>query len=330
MTATQTNTPARILITGYTGFVGRYLVRACAEHYPQAELFGLSNRAPAHPAHAGDSDVSAIHHLQVDISNAGAMRHALDTARPDIVFHLAAQASVAASWSDPATTLLVNAGGAVHLLEGLHAADMHDTRVLLIGSGEQYGVVRPEENPIAESHPMRPVNPYAVAKAAQDLFGYQYFAAYGLPVIRVRSFNHFGPGQSPAFVIAGFAEQIARIEAGAAERVLSVGNLKASRDFLFVDDVVRAYVALADSGRPGAAYNVGSGTPHSIEYILTTLLSLARVPIEVRVDRERFRPTDVPLAYADTALLREHTGWAPRHTLEDGLRATLESYRKDH
>src|SRR5690242_3206303 len=188
MTATQTNTPARILITGYTGFVGRYLVRNCAERYPQAELFGLSNRAPEHPANAGDaamsamSAMSAIHHLQVDTSDADAMRHALATSRPDIVFHLAAQASVAASWSDPATTLLVNAGGAVHLLEGLHAADMHDTRVLLIGSGEQYGVVRPEENPIAESHPMLPVNPYAVAKAAQDLFGYQYFAAYGLPV----------------------------------------------------------------------------------------------------------------------------------------------------
>lgn len=327
MTATEGTTPRRILITGYTGFVGRYLAPRCAQRYPGAEIFGLSNRPPDEAFAAGASGASAIRHLQVNIADAESVRRAVAESQPDLVFHLAAQASVAASWSDPAGALLTNAGGAVHLLEGLHREGLHATRVLLIGSGEEYGVVRPEDNPIRESYPLWPVNPYAVAKATQDLFGYQYFAAYGMPILRVRPFNHFGPGQAPAFVIAGFAEQIARIEAGAGERALSVGNLEAGRDFLFVDDVVRAYIALADAGRPGEVYNVGSGTPHSIRQILDLLLSFAHTPIEVRVDPQRFRPADVPLAYADTTRLREHTGWAPEHTLEDSLRITLDGYR---
>lgn len=323
MTAAMLPTPERILITGHSGFVGRYLVRRCAKHYPDAEIWGLSDRpAPA------EIDVPAVRHLQADMSDAGQVRAALEQSRPQLVFHLAAQASVAASWSDPAGTLFTNAGGAVHLLEALHILGLGETRVLLIGSGEQYGIVRPEENPIREDQPQRPVNPYAVAKATQDLFGYQYFAAYGLPVLRVRPFNHFGPGQATAFVIAGFADQIARIEADEGEPVLTVGNLKAQRDFLFVDDVVRAYIAIANAGHPGEAYNVGSGTPHSIEEVLGILVSFARVPIEVRVDPARFRPVDVPLSYADTTQLREHTGWAPQHPLAESLRATLDGYRE--
>jgi GDP-4-dehydro-6-deoxy-D-mannose reductase len=251
---------------------------------------------------------------------------AVADARPDLVIHLAAQASVAASWADPAQTLLTNAGATIHLLEALRAT-APNARILLIGSGEAYGAVRAEENPIAEDHPLQPVNPYAVAKATLDMLGYQNFAAYGLAVCRLRPFNSFGPRQSPAFVVASFARQIAAIEAGAAEPVLHVGNLEALRDFLPVEDVAQAYLAVAERGHPGAAYNVGSGQGRTIKSILERLLSWARVPIDVRADASRLRPADVPALVADTTRLRTHTGWAPLADFDEALRRTLEYWR---
>ncbi len=310
--------PARILITGYSGFAGSYLVEVLARHYLEAQLFGLSEqiRATATP----------VRPLLANITDAQQVRVAVAEARPDLVFHLAAQASVAASWRDPAQTLAVNAGGTIHLCEALRA-EAATARLVLIGSGEQYGAVPPDENPIREEQPFRPLNPYAVSKAAQDLYGYQYYAAHGLPVLRVRAFNHFGPRQPAAFVIASFARQIAEIEAGHREPVLLVGNLEAQRDFLPVADVMRAYLAVAERGLPGEAYNVGSGTPRSIASILDTLLSLASRPIAVRSDPARMRPADAPLLVADTTRLRTHTGWAPEQPFADALRQTLDYWR---
>jgi GDP-4-dehydro-6-deoxy-D-mannose reductase len=186
----------------------------------------------------------------------------------------------------------------------------------------------PEENPIDEECPPRPVNPYAISKIAQDLYGYQYFAVFGLPVLRVRPFNHFGPGQTEAFVVANFARQIALIEAGKAELVLPVGNLQAQRDFLPVEDVVSAYLALAERGHPGLAYNVGSGIVRSIEDILEQLLALARISITIRTDPARLRPADVPRLIADTSRLRAHTSWQPTVDFTHALSRTLDYWRE--
>ncbi len=251
--------PSRILITGCTGFVGGYLVEQCRIRYPQAELFGLSGHPTLHTATPGMSDLE----LSVaDVTQPEAVRQVVAEVKPDLVIHLAAQSSVSASWKDPSGTLRVNAGGTIHLLEALRSEQL-TPRVVLVGSGEQYGMVRPEDNPIREECPFRPANPYAASKAAQDLYGYQYFVAYGLPILRTRPFNHFGPRQTSTFVIANFARQIALIEAEKAEPVLSVGNLQARRDFLPVEDVVAAYLAVAEQGRPGEAYNIGSGQARS-------------------------------------------------------------------
>lgn len=321
--------PARILITGFSGFVGGYLVAHCQTRYPEAQLFGLTQSLEA--SAAAHTQVHEAGRLLVpliaDVAQPQQVHTAIAEARPDLVFHLAAQPSVAASWSNPVQTLAVNAGGAVNLFEALRAERLAP-RIVLVGSGEQYGLVRPEENPIREDCLPRPANPYAVSKVAQDLYGYQYFVAYGLPILRVRPFNHFGPHQNAAFVIASFARQIARIEAGQAEPVLLVGNLEAQRDFLPVEDVVRAYSAIADLGHPGKAYNVGSGQAYSIRAILDALLALATVSIEVRTDPARLRPADVPLLVADTSRLREHTGWAPSDDTEGALRRTLDYWRR--
>lgn len=268
-----------------------------------------------------------VRHVAADLRDADALRRAIAEVRPELIFHLAGQASVATSWSDPYATLTINAGGAVHLFEALRAEGLAP-RIILIGSGEQYGHVPPEDNPIAEACPQQPVNPYAVSKAAQDLYGYQYFVSYGLPIIRVRAFNHFGPAQSDTFVIASFAHQIARIEAGKAPPELHVGNLTPRRDFLPVEDVIHAYRALADRGHPGDVYNVGSGEARSIEQVLNTLLALARRPIAVLPDPARFRPADAPVLVADISHIREHTGWSPIVPFGEALRRTLDFWRE--
>ncbi len=319
----RTPIPSRILITGYSGFVGGYLVEACRAAYPDATIVGLSEHPP-HPV--PPPPLRDVTPLMADITHPDAVRQAVAQVRPDLVFHLAGQPSVAASWADPVRTLQINAAGAVHLLEALRA-ERPEARVVLVGSGEQYGMIRPEENPIREDCPFRPANPYAVAKAAQDLYGFEYFVAYGMPILRVRPFNHFGPRQAGAFVIASFARQIAAIEAGKAEPVLQVGNLTARRDFLPVADVVRAYLAVAARGAPGAAYNLGSGQARAIQEILDLQLARSHVAIRIQEDPARMRPVDVPVLMADTTRLRADTGWAPSLDFTAALEQTLDYWR---
>jgi GDP-4-dehydro-6-deoxy-D-mannose reductase len=271
--------------------------------------------------------MSDVKLLEADIMQPEAIRQVVALSQPDLIIHLAAQSSVSASWKDPFGTLKVNAGGTLHLLEALRSEQL-TPRIVLVGSGEQYGMVRPEDNPIREECLFRPANPYAVSKAVQDLYGYQYFVAYGLPIMRTRPFNHFGPRQTSTFVVANFARQIALIETGKAEPVLYVGNLQAWRDFLPVEDVVAAYLAVAEQGQPGEAYNIGSGRARSIRAILDLLLTFAETSIEVREDPERLRPVDVPLLEADTSSLRADTNWKPAVQFESALLRTLDFWRK--
>lgn len=315
--------PSRILITGVAGFTGSYLVERCCAYYPEAEVFGLYNRKEPQPI---SGSLKQVIPLRADITRAEQVSRALAEARPDIIFHLAAQSSVAASWSDPVQTLQANAIGALHLLQAAHS-EYPATRIVLVGSGEEYGAVRPHENPIREECPLRPVSPYAVSKAAQDLYGYQYFFAYGLPIVRIRAFAHFGPRQPDAFVLSSFARQIALIEAGKAEPVILVGNLQTKRDFLPVEDVAAAYLAVAERGQPGEVYNVGSGKARPIGEILDRLLTFAKVSIRIREDPARLRPVDIPVLEADISRIQAHTGWKPVVSFELALKKTLEYWQ---
>ncbi|GHO82116.1 GDP-mannose 4,6-dehydratase [Dictyobacter formicarum] len=313
--------PARILITGISGFVGSYLAQACLSSYPTATTFGLYRYSLAQaPA------LAEIQPVIGDILSLKSMQYVIDHTRPDLIFHLAAQSSVASSWSDPIRTLQVNAEGAVHIFEALRLAGLM-ARIVVVGSSEQYGAVPPEANPIKESQPFRPTNPYAVAKATQDLYAYQYFAAYRLPTLRVRPFNHFGPRQLPTFVVASLARQIALIEAGKAEPVLAVGNLQVRRDFLPVEAVVKAYLAVAEYGQVGEAYNIGSGVAYSIGDILNMLLQYTDRSIRVQEDSNLLRPIDQPVTIADTSQLQRHTSWQPDLDLNQALKRTLDYWR---
>lgn len=315
--------PSRILITGISGFLGSYLVEQCRARYPSAELFGLCRRSASLATSATMHDVTLI---EADITQTEQMRLAVTQSQPDIIFHLAAQSSVATSWNDPVSALRINAGGAIALLEAIRI-ERQVPRILLVGSGEQYGSVHPEENPIGEESAFHPINPYGVSKSAQDLIGYQYHVAYVLPVLRVRLFNTFGPRQSETFVVANFAHQIAKIEQGLMEPILMVGNLQARRDFLPVEDAVNAMLAVAQRGEPGQAYNIGSGIARSIEEILHRLLKLTTRHIEVRNDPARLRPTEIPLLAADITHIRAHTAWEPTKALDYALEQTLNYWR---
>ncbi len=254
----------------------------------------------------------------LDLLDAGSVRAAVADVAPDAVVHLAGQAFVPPSIAAPLATLAVNATGTAHVLEAVRAAG-RPIRTLVISSAEVYGRQPPERMPLDESVPLHPENPYAASKVAAETYAGVWARLYGLDVVIARPFNHIGPGQDARFVVPSFARQLAEIAAGAPP-LLAVGNLEAQRDFLDVRDVARAYVALLANGRSGSVYNVCSGRAVAIQEVLRQLITIARVPVEVRDDPARLRPSDTPLLCGDATKLRAETGWEPQYTLAASLR----------
>jgi GDP-4-dehydro-6-deoxy-D-mannose reductase len=313
----------RVLITGVTGFVGSHLAEYCVGK--GHEVAGTMRwRSQQENLEAVRDRVTLF---ECDLRDGTASRHVIGDFRPDRIFHLAAQSFVAASWSAPAETLVTNVLSQVHLLEAIRESKI-ETRVQIAGSSEEYGQVHEDELPIKETNPLRPLSPYAVSKVAQDLMGYQYFKSYGLHIIRTRAFNHEGPRRGEVFVTSNFAKQIAQAEVGKAEPVLSVGNLDARRDFTDARDVVRAYWLSLEHGEPGEVYNIGSGKAWRIRDMADMLISMAKIPIEIRQDPTRERPSDVQVLQADTSRFRAATGWEPEIPFEQTLHDTLEYWRE--
>lgn len=312
----------RALITGVGGFVGGHLARHLLGR-GDFEIIGtiLFNHEMSHSL--GREGVEL---RQIDLTDGDAVLNLLREIRPDQIYHLAAQAFVPTSFDNPWATLSNNIAAQLHLLYGIAKLDL-DTRILVVGSGEEYGLIQPHDNPVDESHPLRPASPYSVSKVTQDMLGLQYFLSHDVPAIRVRPFNQIGPGQSTDFVAPAFAHQIAAIEKGLQEPVVRVGNLEAKRDFTDVRDMARAYAMLLASGTAGAVYNAGSGVAHSIQELLETLLNLSDAPIEVRVDPSLARPVDVPIIVCNSAKLRTETGWQPEYTFEQTLTDVLADMR---
>jgi GDP-4-dehydro-6-deoxy-D-mannose reductase len=246
-------------------------------------------------------------------------------AHPEHVYLLAGLASVQQSFADPLGFLQHNVACLMNALEAVRTA-APSARVLVVSSSEVYG--RRSHGPTAEDAELRPESPYAVSKAAQDLIGYQYFAAHTLEVVRVRPFNHIGPGQSEAFVVSSFAMQVAAIEAQLGEPVIRVGNLDAQRDFTDVRDIVRAYRLALVSGQPGEAYNVGSGLAVSIRTILDALISRSQVAVSVEVDESRLRSADPPAIVCDSTRFHSQTGWAPRILFQTTIDDVLDDWRQ--
>ncbi len=314
---------SRILITGIAGFVGRHLTAALRES-TSSPIYGTviseEEVTPRNPLEGAETIVCRI-------EDPAAVESVVRRTEPSVVYHLAAQSSVPASLSDPEGTFSANVMGTLHLLEALRGSP-NLRAVILVTSAEVYGILPESALPVTEDTPFSPNNPYACSKACADLLGEQYFRTYGVPAIRIRPFNHIGPGQSEAFVTSSFARQIAEIEAGGRPPKLMVGNLDARRDFTDVRDVIRAYVAAPEGCRPGEAYNICAGRAVSIREILDKLLSLTSVSIEVAPDPQRMRPSDTAITLGDYTRFHEATGWSPSTPLDRTLRDILDYWRR--
>jgi GDP-4-dehydro-6-deoxy-D-mannose reductase len=262
--------------------------------------------------------------VRADLRERAEVRRALRRLRPEWIFHLAAHAHVGASWEHPEATILDNILGQLHLMEAAVLLRPLPC-VLVVGSNEEYGAVRAGR--IDERAPLCPMTPYGVSKVAQDLLGLQYFLSHGLPVVRVRPFNHFGPRQRPNFAIASFACQVARIEAGRQPPRLLVGSLDVKRDFTDVRDVAAAYLAAMERGEPGEVYNIGSGRLRPLRDAVDGLLRLSPRRIAVHVRRDRQRRVEVPGHRCDATRLRRATGWRPIYPFARSLRDTLDYWR---
>jgi len=317
----------KVLITGITGFAGSHLADYLLANFPKVEIFGIKRWR---------SKTENIEHLldkikyhECDIKDAHNVYEVIDGIRPDKIFHLAAQSYVPASWESPVETLTINITGQANILEAVKKIKAkepdYDPVILIAGSSEEYGLVHPDEVPIKETNPLRPLSPYGVSKVCQDLLGFQYWHSYQIKSIRSRAFNHSGPRRGEVFVDSNFAQQIAKIEKGKQPPAIKVGNLQAKRDFTDVRDIVVAYWLATEKCQPGETYNICSGQTHSIQEVLDKLLSLSTAKdIKVEPDPARMRPSDVPILSGDNSKFRKATGWQPKidylnQTLEDML-----------
>lgn len=295
----------RALVTGAGGFVGGHLL--------------------THLTERGDEVITTDRSTDgLDILDAPALLDRFRQVRPEVVYHLAGASDVGGSWSTPQITFRANAEGTLNVLWAAREADVQ--RVLTVGSADVYGKVTPDELPLREDSPLRPTSPYAASKVAAESVAQQAFLGFGQQVVRVRPFNHLGPGQSTRFVAPALAERIAQNERdGAGE--LRVGNLSSERDFTDVRDVVRAYRLLVDQGRAGEVYNVCSGRAIVVSELAEAMLELSRVDQRLVEDPELQRPVDIPVLLGDASRLNDATGWAPEIPLGQTLADLLDNMR---
>ncbi len=313
----------RVLVTGVTGFAGSHLVDYMLTRN-DCEIFGIQRwRSPLENIEHVKDKITLV---ECDLRDASSTRDTLERIRPDWIFHLAAQSFVPTSWSAPTESLTTNVLGELNIFEAVRRIGL-TCRIQLACSSEEYGMVHADELPIRETNPLRPLSPYAVSKVAQDMLGYQYWMSWKVDCVRTRGFNHEGPRRGPVFVASDFAKQIADIEKGRKEPVLHVGNLEAKRDFTDVRDMVRGYWLALEKCEPGEVYNLCSGKAYSIQQVLDLLLGMTKAKIEVRQDRLRLRPSDVPVLLGDRSKFTKATGWEPTIPFEQTLRDMLDFWR---
>ena len=313
----------KVLITGIAGSGGSYLAEYIANNHPEVEINGL--------AYSRSTRINLktlgkkIVRYEADLMDFGSVFSVLDKVRPDAIFHLAAFANVRASFHTPNTFLSNNILGTSNLFEAIRAAHL-DPIIQLCSTSEVYGQIDPKDVPIKEKAPLKPVSPYAVSKATQDLLGWSYFTSYQMRIIRTRMFTYLNPRRSDLFA-SSFARQIAWIERDL-QKELTHGNLESVRTIVDIRDAMRAYWLAITHCRPGEAYNIGGTTTLKVGDFLDKLITLSRVPIKTRCDPNLLRPADVTLQIPCIEKFSEETGWEPQYNFEESMTYLLEYWRK--
>ncbi|MGG4451251.1 GDP-mannose 4,6-dehydratase [Brevibacillus porteri] len=313
----------KALITGITGFAGSHLTEYLLSR-GDVNVYGTF-RSFTKKEQLGNL-FDHVHLENCELKDPQSVNKLIQKIKPDLIFHLAAQSFVPTSVLSPADTMVNNIVPQLNLFEAVRNNAV-PCKIQIACSSEEYGLVYPEEIPIKETNPLRPLNPYAVSKIAQDYLGYQYHHSYGLAIIRTRTFHHTGPRRGESYVTSNFAKQIAQIELGLQEPKVNVGNLSAIRDFTDVRDIVRAYWLALTRGEPGDVYNISAGTRYTIEDMLKTLLALTDVQVEIHVDTDRLRPSDVDIVLGDSSLFRKKTGWDPEFSFQQTMEDLLNYWR---
>lgn len=304
----------KALIIGSAGFAGGYLIKELTD-----------SGYEVHATHLPSESIQpeCFRHM-LDVLNKDDVKKLIGKINPDIIYHLAAQSSVAVSWKKPQLTAEINIIGSINVIEALP----DNTRLILIGSGEEYGFISENSCPIKETERLNPANIYAVSKVCAEMIGRIYHRAYSKNIIMVRAFNHSGAGQAETFVISDFCKQIAEIENGLKFPEICTGNLSAKRDFTDVRDIARAYRLLAEKGVSGKTYNVGRGKAVSIEYILNTAIGFSEANITRRLDPNRLRASDIPVIEPDISEIFRDTGWTAEIPIEKTISDTLDYWRE--
>lgn len=315
----------RVLITGITGFAGSHLMDYLLK-YSDYDVYGMKrvNSSLRNIYHALD-DITL---LDADLLDETSLIKILQEVQPDQIYHLGALSWVSPSWDMPAVYMQTNAIGTINLFEAMRVIGCK-ARVLTSATPEEFGDVPKELLPITEETRIKPINPYAASKAAQDMVCITYYASYGMDIVRTRAFNHEGPRRDKHGAIASFAYQIARIESGLQDPVIKVGNLSATRNFTDVRDTVRAYYLAMEKGIAGELYLIGTDQIYTMEQVLHMLISLSfkADEIKVEVDPARVRPTELMTFIGDYSKFKSISDWEMRYPLSETLESVLGYWR---
>jgi GDP-4-dehydro-6-deoxy-D-mannose reductase len=306
----------KILITGAAGFMGPFLRDHCIE--AGSSVLGIDICEPREPwvdAFFDHCDVRDCDHFSKLISQF----------RPDCIFHLAAQSYPTVSLEKPRETVESNLCGTINLYESLRSLQMKPMVVVACSSAE-YGPVAPQDIPVKESHPLRPLHPYGVSKVGQDLIASQYFINYAIPTVRIRIFNTTGPGKI-GDVCSDLTKRVVELELGIQHRFLKVGNLATRRAIGDVRDLIRALWISAERCELGEVYNVGAEYVYSVQEVIEAIRAQVSVSFEIQQDPALMRPSDEPVIAGDTGKFRSRCDWKPEIPLSATIRDMLAWWR---